>query len=446
MSYVKYLRDVLGEGFKEFVIKFSDQDENINAYVEKFKLLKTRNKIKGVEADIDYWIKKDFGSFKTYVDKFVESELKSRKEVKKEAYKNMVAENEEYVIIKINNADEMYALGKGTVWCVASGEKEQAKSYYEHYTKDSNFYIAIKKNLGEISKLEVNREAVAIDEESDGKKYSNVYPYWDKIAIQVEKKSVTYWNTGDFNYSDDSAELSKINLPEYKFEHVFNVPRNWKLNEDGTYDVEGDVTITNDMVVDGKFPFKFNSVSANFYCQYCTSLVSLEGAPESVGAKFDCYECKSLVSLKGAPKSVGGSFNCYDCTSLSSLEGAPKSVGANFYCQYCTSLVSLEGAPKSVGGSFNCYGCKSLVSLEGAPKSVGGSFNCYECISLVSLEGAPESVGANFYCSGCPKLKLSELDKIPLSYKDKVKHDLKESTFYYWNKTYNKSNTKYYKS
>ena len=526
MSYVKYLRNVLGEGFKEFITKFSSEDENINAYVEKFKLLKTRNKIKGVEADIDHWIKKDFDSFKTFIDSFVESELKSRKETKKEAYKNIVAENGEYVIIKINNADEMYSVGKGTVWCVASGEKETAYGYYRRYTRSSNFYVAIKKNLGEMEMLKVAHGA-----NNEGQ--AMIYPYWDKIAIQVKFGDgfgdvIVYWNAGDFNHDEGSEELSKVNLPKYEFKYEFKIPDDWKLNDDGTYDVEGDVSITDVMLDGGKFPVKFGRVLKTFHCSYCTSLTSLEGSPESVVGSFDCEGCTSLTSLEGAPESVGGIFNCSGCTSLTSLEGSPKSVGGDFFCvnctsltslegapkslkssffcsgctsltslegspksvggdficDYCTSWTSLEGAPESVGLNFFCYGCTSLTSLEGAPESVGGIFNCADCISLTSLEGAPKSLKSSFFCSGCtsltslegspksvggdfscegsvsltslngapkkvggwfsckdcPKLKLSELDKISLLYRDKVKHTMKESTFYYWNKTYNKLN------
>ena len=80
MSYLNYLRDVLEEGFKEFVTKFSNVDENINAYVDKFKLLKTRNKIKGIEADIEKKKKKDLNEFKSFVDSFDEAHIKSRKE------------------------------------------------------------------------------------------------------------------------------------------------------------------------------------------------------------------------------------------------------------------------------------------------------------------------------------------------------------------------------
>ena len=131
----------------------------------------------------------------------------------------------------------MYALGKGTVWCVASGEKEQARQYYDSYSFGSNFYIAIKKNLGEQRMLEVahgaNHDVQAM-----------IYPYWDKIAIQVfDGGGVTYWNTGDFNHEEGSEELSEVNLPEYKFKFGLKIPSDWKLNENGTYDVDDNVYI-----------------------------------------------------------------------------------------------------------------------------------------------------------------------------------------------------------
>ena len=73
---------------------------------------------------------------------------------------------------------------------------------------------------------------------------------------------------------------------------------------------------------------------------------------------------------------VGGEFNCEYCKSLISLEGAPKEVGRDFNCNYCKSLKSLEGTPEKVGGCFSCEGCDSLTSLEGALKEVSRNFNC----------------------------------------------------------------------
>lgn len=81
---------------------------------------------------------------------------------------------------------------------------------------------------------------------------------------------------------------------------------------------------------------------------------------------------------------VDGTFYCWWCKSLMSLEGAPKEVGGSFHCERCDLLTSLEGAPEKIDGDFNCRNCKSLTSLEGAPKEVGGFFSCDDCGVLFS--------------------------------------------------------------
>ena len=116
----------------------------------------------------------------------------------------------------------------------------------------------------------------------------------------------------------------------------------------------------------------FGIVRGDFYCNDCSSLRSLEGAPAKVGGDFCCNYCNSLTSLEGAPKKVDGCFYCNSCNSLKSLKGAPKEVGRSFYCDNCTSLVSLEGAPKKVGWNFSCNGCTSLKSLKGISPIIKG--------------------------------------------------------------------------
>ena len=108
---------------------------------------------------------------------------------------------------------------------------------------------------------------------------------------------------------------------------------------------------------------------------------------------------------------VGGQFWCNDCTKLKSLEGAPKEVGGDFYCGYCVKLETLEGAPKSVGGGFYCESCINLKSLKGTPEKVEGVFNCNYCDNLKSLEGAPKKVGGNFECRRCNNLKITDSDR-----------------------------------
>ena len=51
---------------------------------------------------------------------------------------------------------------------------------------------------------------------------------------------------------------------------------------------------------------------------------------------------------------VGGNFYCYWCNSLTSLEGAPKEVGGSFYCSNCHIAFTTDDVKKvsNVGGKI----------------------------------------------------------------------------------------------
>jgi hypothetical protein len=94
--------------------------------------------------------------------------------------------------------------------------------------------------------------------------------------------------------------------------------KSYTINEDGTIDIDGTVSIVLQNIT--KIPIKFGKVTGDFYvCQ--NKLKSLEGSPYYVGGDFDCYSNK-LTSLKGSPKEVGGSFYSSN-NKLTSLEGMP---------------------------------------------------------------------------------------------------------------------------
>ena len=58
--------------------------------------------------------------------------------------------------------------------------------------------------------------------------------------------------------------------------------------------------------------------------------------------------CKKLTNEYFIFGEIKGNFDCSYCSSLTSLDGAPEKVGGNFNCSYCDSLTSLEGVPKSI--------------------------------------------------------------------------------------------------
>ena len=106
----------------------------------------------------------------------------------------------------------------------------------------------------------------------------------------------------------------------------------------------------------------------------------------SKNIKVKNYKITSLTNGLFIQTTVGDDFYCDNCTSLTSLKGAPKEVGVIFCCEYCKSLKSLEGAPEKVDDDFYCSNCKSLTSLEGAPKEVDGNFCCSFCGSMFTRE------------------------------------------------------------
>jgi len=102
---------------------------------------------------------------------------------------------------------------------------------------------------------------------------------------------------------------------------------NYTINEDGSIDVNGNVTLSGGNFK--KLPLKFNKVSGNFYCSR-NELITLEGAPKYVGGVFSCNYNK-LTSLKYCPKNVGGNFICMQ-NFITSLDYYPEYVGESFSC------------------------------------------------------------------------------------------------------------------
>ena len=113
-------------------------------------------------------------------------------------------------------------------------------------------------------------------------------------------------------------------------EFIDNQPESIYITDGNVINSKSNITICDTDLVDGKLPFKFGRVDRDFICSKCTSLASLEGAPQKVWRDFSCSNCTSLTSLKGSLQEVGRNFYCSNCPSLTSHEGAPKKIGGRF--------------------------------------------------------------------------------------------------------------------
>ena len=259
-------------------------------------------------------------------------------------------------------------------------------------------------------------------------RYWNQYKAYPKhIAFQNGKllafsanddRLTRWWDRNDKPSSKlKLLDGTQMKIPKFQWDNDYKLKRFLKKCEEkddskliyneqtGLYDVQGTIVIQNEDIIDQHLPVKFGKVTEGFYCYFCRSLTSLEGAPKWVGKHFDCSCDPNLKSLVGAPEYVGGDFCCRDCNKLVNLIGAPKKVGRSFHCGGGKKLISLQGAPEEVGQNFTCRQSPELKTLKGAPKKVGRNFDCGSCEKLQSLIGAPKRVENIFECWSCSSLK-----------------------------------------
>lgn len=156
--------------------------------------------------------------------------------------------------------------------------------------------------------------------------------------------------TSTINFPSDVDKISELC-------NKFRI-KDYKINEDLSIDVEGDVNI--DTYYFKYLPLNFNIVKGNFYCQR-NKLVSLYGSPKEVGENFVCSDNK-LETLKYAPTKVNGFFNCSD-NKLTSFKYIPKNISVvNAGMNKITSFEYLPTELISLGINSN-----QIKTLEGLP-------------------------------------------------------------------------------
>jgi hypothetical protein len=143
-----------------------------------------------------------------------------------------------------------------------------------------------------------------------------------------------------------------------------NSIRNYTVQDDGTVDVDGLVSIMFDRRM-SKLPIRFGTVTGNFHCNN-NGLTTLEGAPHTVGRGFECQN-NFLTNLEHSPQIVGSWFQCQQ-NDLTSLVGCPEKV-EDFNCSN-NNLIDLKGSPIEVSGTYRCSN-NGLTSFKGLSKSVG---------------------------------------------------------------------------
>ena len=101
---------------------------------------------------------------------------------------------------------------------------------------------------------------------------------------------------------------------------------NYVINNNGSIDVYGDVTINRSNI--SRLPIKFRKVFGHFNC-YSNKLTTLENSPQLVYGDFIC-SWNNLPNLKGCPVEVTGDFYCH-YNKLTSIKKGPIKLKGNFF-------------------------------------------------------------------------------------------------------------------
>ena len=192
MRLLAALRNIIAD-FKSVQKKFEDQGtpvEDIKQYLEDFKELRDRNKIKNVtEKNIDHWGSKPWEEFKEFVDKLkVEKTKSEERKIKKMEGAELVIENDDWFVYRIYTHDAARIYGSETKWCIT----QETSSHWNNYSKAHNFYMLISKYL----------------DKSD-RNY--------KICILVDKANKRqHWNAEDqqINKTDFNSIATELDVPD----------------------------------------------------------------------------------------------------------------------------------------------------------------------------------------------------------------------------------------
>ena len=175
---------------KKFVDDQDIEEGLVNEYLDSFKNL--RNRITELDhKNIDNWGKKPWAEFKEFIDKLKGTKSKSQeKKLEKTEGAQLIAENDEWFVYKIDTHKACMVYGSGTRWCITEKDGE----HWNSYAPKNNFYFLISKTRP------------SSDE-------------YYKIALQIDMDGeITYWDAKDYSFGLNGVEDANFikSLPKFK--------------------------------------------------------------------------------------------------------------------------------------------------------------------------------------------------------------------------------------
>ena len=171
---------------KKFATDQNIEVDLVDTYLDEFKELRNRNKIKDHdEKNIDFWGKKSWEEFKEFVDTLKTEKTKTEeKKLQKQEGAELIAENKDWSVYKITTHKAAMQYGFGTKWCITQSDGY----FWNKYIKRSDFYFLISKTKPESDKFY-------------------------KIALQVRRYNI-YWDAKDKAHNILPSAI-KSKLPKF---------------------------------------------------------------------------------------------------------------------------------------------------------------------------------------------------------------------------------------
>lgn len=134
--------------------QYPSQHDMINYLFDKYEQFRNAQQLLKKDKDLQQIIKKGIGYFKEVMDEYPDEPV-----TKQTLMKKVVAENNEWVVIKVNNALECYRLAHGLGhWCIVADRDEEEgvdnQYWFDKYTEHGKWTMFIARRRAQFRKYD----------------------------------------------------------------------------------------------------------------------------------------------------------------------------------------------------------------------------------------------------------------------------------------------------
>lgn len=134
--------------------QYPSQHDMINYLFDKYEQFRNAQQLLKKDKDLQQIVKKGIGYFKEVMDEYPDEPV-----TKQTLMKKVVAENNEWIVIKVSNALECYRLAHGLGhWCIVADRDEEEGAdnqyWFDKYTEHGKWVMFIARRRAQFRKYD----------------------------------------------------------------------------------------------------------------------------------------------------------------------------------------------------------------------------------------------------------------------------------------------------